>query len=145
MDYLYEVIEAIKPVLKKYGFKKNRLNWISEKEECYKIFNIQKSIYGKNIYLNIGIQIKCLIKNESKLIYKCHIQKRIDDLIGKEYLDFENNNEINRIDKFISLLENDPYNFFSMKGNKNDIIKFANSNNKMMIKGKAEIYLSQNG
>ncbi len=130
MDYLDTAVEAIKPILKDYGFKKQHLNWFIEDDNIIKIFNIQKSLYGKQVYLNIGIFIKRLEPKKEYLSYKCHIKQRLDLLIGREYLDFENNiDDEQRIVKFKQLLNSNPYTFFTMKGTSEDIDKFSILNN----------------
>ena len=86
MDYLSDIVESIKPLLKSYGFKKKDLHWICETKHVVKIFDIQKSLYGKQIYLNLGIYSKQLEANVKYLQNKCHIQTRLDDLIGKSQI-----------------------------------------------------------
>ncbi len=134
MDYLKEVIDAIKPILKKYGMKKTALNWYREDEKIIRIFNIQKSMYGKQIYLNIGIKIKEIEPNVSKSIIGSHITMRLDGLIDKKYLDFENNiASTERCSTFQDLLNSNPYNFFTLKGDNEELMKFIKDNNILAV------------
>jgi Domain of unknown function (DUF4304) len=52
-----EIIEDFGPKLRKLGFKKKRLTWRRETDGGIEVFNIQRSQYGSEIYLNIGLYI----------------------------------------------------------------------------------------
>ncbi|WCL50636.1 DUF4304 domain-containing protein [Leptospira sp. GIMC2001] len=137
-----EIIESIKPLLKTYGFYKNKLNWIFEDENIVKILNIQKSSFGKQIYLNIGIIIKSLEPEVFPVINKCHIQIRLDNLIKGDILDFENNIKIEDRATFIkNLLSSNPYNFFTLNGTLNNIRNFIKESKTEIIFLKAKEYL----
>ena len=144
MDYLDDVVKAIKPILKNMGFIKKSLNWIKEYEEIIKIFNIQKSQYGHQVYINIGIIIK-KFKNDTIIAhYKCDIRERLDDLIGKQNLDFENTISSNdRCEAFKILIESNPYNFFLFNGSKDDIKQFIKNLNNDCITKSAQDYIAE--
>lgn len=142
MDYIKELVEAIKPLLKKYGMKKTSLNWYREDEKIIRIFNIQKSIFGKQIYLNIGIKIKEIEPDISKSSIGSHISARLDHFIDKKYLDFENNittSERNSV--FINLINSNPYNFFTLKSDNEEILKFIIENDIHAVYKIAKDYL----
>ncbi|MFO7526852.1 MAG: DUF4304 domain-containing protein [Ignavibacteriaceae bacterium] len=125
MDYIQELVTSLKPLLENYGFRNEGLNWFYENESIIKIFNIQKSQFGKQFYLNIGIKIKVL---ESKITYSfagSQVGTRLDTLVRKEILDFENdiNNKV-RAKEIIKMLNSNPYEFFTLTGEIESIKKF---------------------
>lgn len=125
MDYTNELVNSIKPILKKYGFKNKGLNWFNEDETIIKVFNIQKSHFGKQIYLNIGIKIKALESKNSYTFPGSQIGTRLDNFVRREILDFENNisNEV-RCDEIILMLNSNPFEFFTLTGEIESIKKF---------------------
>lgn len=143
-DYTKEIVEAIKPILKSYSFTKKGLNWIFENEKIVKIFNIQKSQWGNQIFLNIGIIIKSLENEISHVITKCHIQSRLDDLLENKYLDFENKIHISkRINVLNELLISNPYNFFTMDESKTSLNNFIKKNKTSLVFENAKQYLKK--
>jgi DNA-directed RNA polymerase subunit H (RpoH/RPB5) len=142
MDYLTEVVNTIKPVLKQYGFKKERLNWIFENDDIVKVLNLQKSSYAKQIYINIGIVIKAISPTVKYVHYESQIQSRLDHLIDGKFLEFENpQNETERLEAFKDLLIGNPYNFFMLKGTKQELLKFVKESNTHMLFLTAKKYL----
>jgi hypothetical protein len=128
MDYLTEIIEEIKPILKSYGYKKSALNWIKENNSTntVQLFNIQKSQFGKQIYLNVGIIFKKSYKDKNYVIYKSNLQTRLNGLLAKGILDFEN--EINkelRYNEIKQLFINDQYGFFKMNCSKEELVNYV--------------------
>ena len=113
MDYTIEIINSINPILNEYGFKKKGLNWFSENDNIVKIFNIQKSQFGKQIYLNIGIKIKALESKISNTFPGSHVGFRLDHLLRKGILDFENDLDSEmRCKEIFKLISKNPYGFF---------------------------------
>jgi hypothetical protein len=130
LDYIKEVVDSLKPILKKYGFRNKGLNWFYENEYIVKIFNIQKSLFGKQIYLNIGIKMKALEPNISYTFPGSQVGIRLDNMVGKEVLDFENNisNE-DRTEVITKVLKSNPYDFFTLTGENESIKKFTIESN----------------
>lgn len=125
MDYTEEIVYSIKPILKNYGFRKKGLNWFYENQSIVKIFNIQKSQFGRQIYLNIGIKIKALEPNISYTFPGSQIGTRLDPLVNKEILDFENNVSLeSRCTEIVRMLSSNPYGFFTLSGDNESIKKF---------------------
>lgn len=134
-NYTSELAKNITPLLKSYGFNKRGLNWFTENVTIAKIFNIQKSQWGKQIYINIGIFIKILGSNTPYTHSKYHIQTRLDSLIEKNILDFENDIALTtRIDVFNKILIKNPYGFFTLQGSMDDVRKFINASNPLIFK-----------
>lgn len=130
MDYIQELVASLKPILENFGFRNKGLNWFYENENIVKIFNIQKSHFGKQIYLNIGIKIKALEPKISYTFPGSQIGFRFDSLVRKEVLDFENNisNEV-RSEEIIDMLISNPYKFFTLTGEKESIKRFIIESN----------------
>jgi hypothetical protein len=142
MDYLDDVIKAIKPILKDYGFKKKDLNWFAEDENIIKIFNIQKSQYSKKVYLNIGILLKKIEEKSGYSIVDCHIRFGLDHLINRDFLDFEIDiNSILRLEEFKNLISGNPYKFFTLTGTTDEIMEFIRESKTLVITKLAKEYL----
>ena len=125
MDYTKEVVEHIKPILKAFGFKKNGLNWFSENEKIIKIFNVQRSQFGKQIYINIGIKIKSIEPKATHNYPGSHLGFRLDHLVENGTLDFENNiDNKSRSAELAKVLNSNPYSFFTIKGTNEEMHKF---------------------
>ena len=78
------------PILKKMGYKKNRLTWFRKLEELTIVFNIQKSQYADDIwYYQYGIGIHDLAGDRISSISKCDILCRFDQTINGKKLQTE--------------------------------------------------------
>jgi hypothetical protein len=75
LDFL---VESVKPVFKVHGFKKSNLTWHKETSETILVFNIQKSQWGPEFYINVGIYLKALGSENKPPEYRCHVQSRIN-------------------------------------------------------------------
>ena len=91
------LVESMKPVFKEHGFKKTNLTWRKETSETILVFNIQKSQWGPEFYINLGIYLKALGVEKKPPEYHCHVQSRLDhdhrsteDLL-KDVFDWFNN------------------------------------------------------
>jgi hypothetical protein len=134
MDYLEDVLVAIKPILTQYGFSKKNLNWIRETDFVVLVFNIQKSQYSRRVYLNIGISINAIAQEPVTVVYKCPIQVRLDHLIGEEALDFEINlDPVTRRSRFVKLLESNPYGFFTLTGTNPELLEFIKATGTLAV------------
>ena len=142
MDYLTGVTDTIKPILKEYGFTKERLNWKRENDRIILVFNIQKSLYSRKVYLNIGICVKALSEPLRSAIYNCQIQCRLDRLMDGNYLDFEGQvDESARRAAFARLLRDNPYGFFTMNGTNEELLAFIRDTGTLAVFGVARTYL----
>jgi hypothetical protein len=123
--------------------KKQGHNWYIENDVIVKIFNIQKSMFGKQLYLNIGIKIKKLENNISSTFPGSHIGTRLDHLIEKDFLDFENSVQTSqRNEAFSKLLKSNPYNFFTLVGTDKELRDFISKNNILSVFKIAKDYLN---
>jgi hypothetical protein len=86
--------------------------------------------FGKQIYLNIGIKMKALEPNISYTFPGSQVGIRLDNMVGKEVLDFENNisNE-DRTEVITKVLKSNPYDFFTLTGENESIKKFTIESN----------------
>ena len=124
------------------GFKKKGLTWERVTSDAAFVLNIQKSQYGNNVYVNYGIFLLGIepIKHHSEA--HCHIQGRLDDEIGHDYLDFEHPIQVQeRIERFIGVIQKNPKRFFSLSGGKAGILQFLQDSEAMMVALKAKTFL----
>ena len=138
-----EWINLIKPCFVAIGFKKERLNWIKVGRNVSFLFNIQKSQFGNNVYINYGLFLLDIDrKRKHYLEYECHIRGRFDEQIGHEYLDFDNAMPVvQRAEKVIHLVRNNPFQFFSIEGEKEELIEFIRTSGSLAITRTAKEYL----
>lgn len=81
MNSVVEFQSAITRALREQDFKKRRSSWYRETEDLIQVINLQKSQYGEQYYLNLGLYVKYIIK-ESVIEryppeYKCHVRIRL--------------------------------------------------------------------
>lgn len=69
--------ETIKPRLKALGFKKSGLNWRRSTEDVIQVLNIQKSQWGPEFYINLGVYIIPLGPEDKPPHNRCQIRTRL--------------------------------------------------------------------
>lgn len=82
------------PTFKRHGFKKSAATWRRTSEDTIQVFNIQKSQWGDQFYLNLGIYLRASGTTESPLEFHCQVRTRIESLVEpseriNELLDFK--------------------------------------------------------
>jgi len=99
-DLKRQLAAALAPTLKGAGYRKRALNWHREWEDTITVFNIQKSQWGDQCYINCAVYLKALGDEKTPPEYRCPVRIRLDDLVPDRnrlnaLLDFENriNNE----------------------------------------------------
>jgi hypothetical protein len=89
-----QVLEgAAADVLKPLGYRKQRSTWRRAREETILVFNIQKSPWGPEFYLNLGVYLRALGTEQTPPEYRCHLRSRVVGLLDdpaplKAALDF---------------------------------------------------------
>src|SRR4051794_13776958 len=72
---------AFAPLFKEAGYRKHALTWHRKNAETISVFNVQKSQWGDQFYLNCGIYL-CDLGDESQPpSYRCHLNIRVDRLV----------------------------------------------------------------
>ncbi|HXQ35760.1 MAG TPA: DUF4304 domain-containing protein [Anaerolineales bacterium] len=88
--------QSISKELLPLGFKKQGKTWYHDVDECISLLNLQKSEWGAQFYLNLGVFVKQLDPRISTpKEHQCHLRLRLSDLVPnkaefEQYLDFEN-------------------------------------------------------
>lgn len=77
---------AFAAALRKAGFVKKSNSWYRSGEDAIVVLNLQKSPYGDNYYLNVGISLKTLSSEPFPKENHCHIQMRADDFVGDDIM-----------------------------------------------------------
>jgi Domain of unknown function (DUF4304) len=70
-----EIVDDFGPKLRKLGFKKKRLTWRRETDGGIEVFNVQRSQYGSDIYLNIGLYFGGEPEPHE---YQCNVRERVE-------------------------------------------------------------------
>ena len=73
--------EAIAGVLKEAGFKKKGTTWYLNAHECICVVNLQKSQWGEQYYVNLGVSLKRLAPASSPNESQCHIRERLSEIV----------------------------------------------------------------
>ena len=114
MNAEHKLADALKPLMKHHGWKKNRHGWHKDRDETILVLNIQKALFHERIYLNWGVYIKALGDENKPHESSCHVRGRFDDQIGVDNLDFNHNNEFQtteQIKKIYGYVENNALDF----------------------------------
>jgi hypothetical protein len=72
------VSEAVGPLLKRLGFKKERLTWRREEAESILVINFQHSQWSDLYYINLGVFFRALDSKDNPGSHQCHLQARLD-------------------------------------------------------------------
>lgn len=72
-----QLANAIKPMMKRAGFKKTSSNWHRKSEGIVQVLNFQGSQWSKFVYVNLGIYFSEIGAKEKPREYECHIRERL--------------------------------------------------------------------
>jgi hypothetical protein len=79
---------AITPSLKASGFTKKARTWWRHSPDVIQVLNLQKSPYGDNLYVNLGIYVKSLGEEQNPPENRCHVQARLERVVHSEHEQF---------------------------------------------------------
>lgn len=83
-------------ILKPLGFSKRGKRWVKETAQCFSLLNLQKSQWGDQFHVNLGVFVKQLDPQVADpREHQCHYRIRLtnllpDDTALERCLDFEN-------------------------------------------------------
>lgn len=77
------VKDAFASTLKSAGFSRRADSWFTETNDAVLVANLQKSNFGDQYYVNLGIWLKALGEARSPKEHKCHIRIRATALDPK--------------------------------------------------------------
>jgi hypothetical protein len=76
------VARTLREYLSNAGYKHKGNTWYCETDETILVINLQKSQYGKQYYLNLGVWVKAFEPAAFPKEHKCHIRARLGDIIS---------------------------------------------------------------
>jgi hypothetical protein len=83
--------DAVGKPLKRHGFKKKRGDtWYRDNQDTISVFNLQKSSYGPQYYVNIAIWLKQLGDVQTPQEQHCHIRLRWESIIPEKVENLQN-------------------------------------------------------
>jgi len=87
--------DTISEILSAEDFKRKRANWYFETSESICVLNLQKSRWGHQYYINLGVFVKKLGDVSFPKEHQCHIRGRLSGLVGnksefEQFLNLEN-------------------------------------------------------
>lgn len=81
MAALNPIREALSTLLKTHGFKKKSNSWYLDNVESISVVNLQKSQFGDQFYINLGVAFKALGTVKFPAANKCHVRFRLERAI----------------------------------------------------------------
>ncbi|MDP1734048.1 MAG: DUF4304 domain-containing protein [Sulfuritalea sp.] len=87
--------------MKAHGFRKSGPTWHRDCDRMIQVLNIQKSQWGDQFYINLGIYLKDLGSEVRPTEYRCHVRCRVEQLLDGE--DFSNFNRLLNFDELAPL------------------------------------------
>jgi hypothetical protein len=76
--------QAIARVLKPLGYTKRAATWHRDREQVVSLVNLQKSQWGEDWYLNLGVYLKALGSEVRPTEARCHVRCRAASLGRRE-------------------------------------------------------------
>lgn len=77
-----ELESIITNQLKPNGFRKRGLNWYKRTDDTICVVNLQKSSYGGQYYINLGVFVTALDTSiDCPPEYECHIRERLTSIV----------------------------------------------------------------
>jgi hypothetical protein len=77
-----EFAARLAPIFKAKEFRKTGATWHRDADRLVQVFNIQKSQWGDQFYLNVGIYLRDLGNESRPTEYRCHVRCRAEGLLG---------------------------------------------------------------
>jgi hypothetical protein len=74
--------DAIGEAGKVAGFVKKGSAWYADRAESILVVSPQKSQYGEQYYLNVGIFFRVFGSNEKPKEHECHLRTRLTEIVG---------------------------------------------------------------
>jgi Domain of unknown function (DUF4304) len=78
---------AIAPELKAAGFRKKGRTWWRERAEVIQVVNLQKSSFGDQLYINLGVYLKRLGTETAPPQNRCHIGVRCERIAKHRHME----------------------------------------------------------
>lgn len=75
------IVDALGSALIGAGFKKKSDTWYCDEEDAIAVVNVQKSQYGQQYYVNLGVWFKSFGINLMPKENQCHIRFRLSSVV----------------------------------------------------------------
>jgi hypothetical protein len=75
-----DLVCMVTSVLSSLGFINRKTSWYRLTDELVLVWNLQKSDYGGQFYMNLGLSLRGLNSDEYPAEEKCHIRIRLDKI-----------------------------------------------------------------
>ncbi len=77
-----EFTKQLAPTMKARGYRKTGATWHRSFDKLIQVFNIQKSQWGNQFYLNVGVYLRDLGDELNPTEYRCHVRCRAEHLLS---------------------------------------------------------------
>jgi hypothetical protein len=90
--------QAIGSMLRDKGFRQKGDSWYLESREVISLVQLQRSSWGEQYYVNLGVAARAMLPNAPLKEHQCHIRARLDDLVPNKtelsrHLDFDDGSQ----------------------------------------------------
>jgi hypothetical protein len=79
-----ELEKSIDEVMKSCGYIKKGRNWYRSTEETMRVVNLQRSQWGAQLYINLGLSITAIQDKPFPKEYECHVRIRLTEIVPEE-------------------------------------------------------------
>jgi hypothetical protein len=144
--------DSISKFLKGHSFTVKGNTWYSVRDDVVQVLNLQKSQWGAQYYVNLGVWVKAIEGSEKPPSHKCHIQMRLSALshctqLMKDAFDEETKNisETQRDELVVQAISQAAIPFFDSLLNIEDIKKAIQEGSlkKGMVHAKLKEYIAK--
>ena len=72
------LVGELAPILREAGFRKERSTWRRAEAETILVLNLQKSSWGENFFINLGVYFRVLGPEQKPPAHRCHLGCRAE-------------------------------------------------------------------
>lgn len=84
ISHIKDIHEFLSEAAKPRGFNKKKSSWYCTGNEAILVISPQKSQYGEQYYINLGVYFRNLGKKDTPKISECHINGRVDAALQED-------------------------------------------------------------
>lgn len=139
--------KRISEALDGIDFKKRGRSWFRTTKDVIQVVHLQRSVWGKRYYVNLGLMVRAWDKDPFPPAYRCHIVGRISQLDSCDPRKYEINLEkagvAADVDRTMQALRHVGKAFFTKTASFSDLQKFVRSAPPaLMITGEAREFFN---
>jgi hypothetical protein len=140
------LVTDISGLLKPLGFHRRGSNWYRSLNEVVQVANLQRSKWGPQFYVNVGILIRQIEDIASPRHSQCHLIGRLEMFVSesrREYcvVDLDSSTAEKRWESILQTFRNEVVPFFTTCVDESGIRRFLRQGKTILITGEARAFL----